>query len=893
MSLVPGSRFGSYEIVSALGAGGMGEVYRARDPALNRDVALKILSPAFTGDPDRVARFRREAQLLAALNHPHIAQIYGLAEARLAQGDSGSMTSADTIGLVMELVDGETLAARIARGPIPLDEALAFATQIAEALEAAHEQGIIHRDLKPANIAISVNDHVKVLDFGLAKLTAPDIASGSGRVDLSNSPTVISAVNSSAGVLLGTVTYMAPEQARGKVADRRADIWAFGCVLYEMLTSRRAFTGEAVADTFAAILTSDPDWTALPETTPAAIRRLLRRALQRDPKQRLSDIRDARLEIAEARLETPASAVQPVRRGIRWAHALPWALAAILALGLASVGMRQPQRSAPDNVTRLEMRLPPDVELYTLAAGSGSSIAVANDGRRIAFVGVAGGQRRIYVRPLDALDAAPVKGTETATHCFFSDDGRAVGFVTAAGVLRRVSLDDGSTADLAPADFDGGTWSSDGRVVFVRDGSLWVVPATGGTPSRLLSLDADRRETRQMSPVFLPAANAILFSSIAANDPNTARVESLTLATGERRVLVDRGMYPRYVSSGQLVFSRDDELFSVPFDAARLQLTGSPVRVSDAVGASHTDMRLVAVASTTLAYVPSAATSRLVWVSRRGDEQPLNETLRRYESPRLATGGQRLLVQAGNLWVHDLTRSTFTQITAAVDGSAMPVWSPDGTRIVFQSGKGLAWVAAGDAGRTGMLAGTVASDVPGSISPDGARVLFVRITRETAGDLYLAPLDGDTPVRPILRTPAYEGSARFSPDGHWIAYSSDESGRMEVFVRAADGPDRRWPVSTEGGTQPVWNPNGQEIFYRNGTRMMAVQVTGAGAELKLSQPLQLFDRPYAFGSGTTVPNYDVSPDGQRFVMVKDESRETHVNVVLNWREAVTARTPIN
>jgi serine/threonine protein kinase/Tol biopolymer transport system component len=891
--LAPGTRFGSYEIVSPLGAGGMGEVYRARDVSLNRDVALKILSPAFTGDPERVARFRREAQVLAALNHSHIAQIYGLAEARLDHADAGAATPAQTIGLVMELVEGETLATRLARGPIPLDEALALATQIAEALEAAHDQGIIHRDLKPANIAVSVDDHVKVLDFGLAKLTAPDSASGSGRVDLSNSPTVISAVHSSVGVLLGTVTYMAPEQAKGKAADKRADIWAFGCVLYEMLTGRRAFTGEAIADTFAAILTSDPDWTALPETTPAAIRRLLRRALQKDPKQRLADIRDARLEIAEARVEAPTAVIPPARRGFGWAHAVPWGLAAILALATAAVAMRQSPQSAPPSLTRLEMRLPPGVELYTLAAGSGSSIAIASDGRRIAFVGVAGGQRRVYLRPLDALDATPVRGTETATHCFFSDDGRAIGFVTAAGVLRRASLDDGSTADLAPADFDGGAWSSDGWVVFVRDGTLWLVRASGGTPSRLSSLDTARRETRQMSPVFLPGANAILFSSITANDPNTARIESLTIASGERRVLVDRGMYPRYVSSGQLVFSRDDELFAAPFDAARLQLTGPPIQVGDAVGASRTDMRLVAVAGTTLAYVPSAATSRLVWVSRQGDEQPLNDTPRRYESPRLAPGGQRLLVQAGNLWIHDLTRSTFTQITAAVDGSAMPLWSPDATRIVFQSGKGLVWVAADGAGRSGTLAGTVASDVPGSISPDGTRVLFVRITGETAGDLFVAPLAGDLPVHPILRTPSYEGSGRFSPDGRWIAYSSDESGRMEVFVRPADGPDRRWPVSSDGGTQPVWNPNGKELFYRNGTRMMVVPVVASGEELKLSQPVQLFDRPYAFGSGTTVPNYDVTPDGQRFVMVKDASRETHVNVVLNWRQAVSARAPVN
>ena len=878
MTLTPDTRLGAYEILSLLGRGGMGEVYRARDTTLGREVAIKMLPPELASDQDRLARLGREAKLLAALNHPHIAAIYSLEQI------------GDRPVLVMELVPGQTLADRLASGPMPLREMLLIAVQIAQALEAAHAKGIIHRDLKPANIKLTPDHNVKLLDFGLAKPSDED-ASAIG--ELSASPTMAGAT--AAGIIMGTAPYMSPEQARGKRIDSRTDVWAFGCVAFEMLTGAKAFPGETVTDTVAAIVRAEPNWPTLPSSTPPAIRSLLRRCLQKEPASRLHHIADARLELEDAIAEPSheRDALPADRPRARWTRVLPWALAAVMAAALAGLSAF-PRRAASPNrgVTRLDMNLPPGVELYTL---SGQDLAMSPDGTRIAFVGVASGVRQVYVRALDEFQAVPLRGADNVNSCFFSHDGRSIGFLSADGAVRKVSLADGSVVTVTrDAQFSyGAAWGSDDRIVFVRSGTLWHVPASGGTPKQLTTLDAARHEAVHAWPTVLPGAEAILFSSTAARR-DAARIESLVLATGERKTLVDRGTLPLYAPTGHLLFFRDGELLAAPFDAARVVLTGPPVRVLSDLPTGGEDTALLAVSATgALVYAPTTATGRLVWVSREGVEQPLNDTPRNYTNPRLAPDGSRLVVQAKDLWLQDLRRATFTRLTSGeAAATGFPVWTPDGRRIVFRTTLGMRWLDVDGSGRGEDIQVTSPSDYPGSISADGDTVLIMRSSADSSFDIYAISMKGAFAARPVVRTPAYEGGTRLSPDGQWISYISNETGQMEVYVRPFPGPDRKWQVSTQGGTQAVWNPHGKELFYRSGNKMMVVEVT-TKPDLALSQPRVLFEQPYAFGGGITLPNYDVSPDGQRFVMVKEELRAARLNVMLDWFEELKARVPVS
>lgn len=483
-----------------------------------------------------------------------------------------------------------------------------------------------------------------------------------------------------------------------------------------------------------------------------------------------------------------------------------------------------------------------------------------------------------------------MRGTENASLCFFSADGRSIGFIDAGGVLRKVSLADGLVATVVSnVEFDGAAWGPDDRIVFIRGGALWRVSAMGGAPEQLMMLDSGRKEVLQARPTVLPGANAILFASTSSD--GEARIEALGLATRERRVLIDRGSRPQYVASGHLIFSRDGALLAAPFDAATLTVTGSPRRVLENLPQSSRDSVTDVSGTGTLAYAP-AATSRLVWVSRQGAEQLLIDTPRLYSNPRLAPEGSRLLVEAGDLWVQDLNRATFTRLTSGesiVAGGGFPVWIPDG-RVVFRSATGLRVLSVGTGRPSEAIAGTSSSDYPGSVSRDGEQLVFVRISPDTSGDIFVVSLRGDAQIRPILKTPAYEGSARLSPDGRWIAYSSNESGRMEVFIAPFPQFDRKVQLSTDGGTQPVWDRNGQEIFYRSGTKMISVALTTT-PDLRLGVPRLLFELPYAFGAGITIPNYDVSPDGQRFAMVKDDSGSGRLNVVLNWSEELNRLVP--
>ena len=862
MSLSSGVRLGVYEILAKLGEGGMGEVYRARDTRLKRDVAIKVLPEQFARDPDRLTRFEREAELLATLNHPNIASVYGFEEAASASG------------IVLELVEGPTLADRIAQGAVPVDEALSIARQVADALESAHQKGIVHRDLKPANIKFTAGGQVKVLDFGLAKAmesaTAP-------MASASISPTMVSPATQ-AGLILGTAAYMSPEQARGKAVDQRADIWAFGCVLFEMLTGHSPFgAGETVSDSIAAILTREPDWKALPPDTPASVRRMLRRCIEKDVNRRLHHVGDARIELDEAGgTEIGAPADTPTAR-VYLRKVLPWAVAA-LAVGIAAFATfrARPETATTPAIARLDLNLPADLELFT----SYRTVAISPDGRQLAFIGVRSGARQVYLRRLDRLEAVPLRGTDTATMCFFSSDGTWVGFATSAGVLKTVAVADGVVATLTnAATFSAGAASvADESILFVRDNTLWRVPRSGGEPRQFTKLDSARRDTRHAWPTAMPGGRSVLFS-VASNE--RSRIDSVDVASGARRTVLENALMPLY-TSGRLVFVRNGQVLVAPFDAATETVTGPAVQLLDDVPMLSSGVPLLDIsASGTAVYSPSTAVSRLVWVSRRGDETNVNDELRGYTNPRLSRDGQRLIVQAGDLWLQDLGRGTFSRLTdGGVSTNSFPMWTSN-THVLHRSPAGLRMQGTNGPGDdVRVLPGTTELDYPGDMAPDGDTLVFLRSTEESSFNILSLSLRDPAKKNVLLETPAYTGGPKLSPDGHWLVYVSNETGRNEVYITPFPALSERLQVSTQGGTQPVWNPNGKEVFYRIDDKMMAVDVTTTPA-LRLSAPTVLFDARYGYGAGVTMPNFDVTRDGQRFIMVKPVTGAGRLNVVLN------------
>jgi eukaryotic-like serine/threonine-protein kinase len=883
LTLIPGTRLGPYEIVDMLGVGGMGEVYRATDTNLKRQVAIKVLPASVAGDADRLARFQREAEVLAALNHPHIAHVHGLER------------SDGTFALVMELVEGPTLADRIAKGPIPLDEALPIAKQIAEALEGAHEQGIIHRDLKPANIKVKNDGTVKVLDFGLAKALEPP-----GRAaDVSQSPTITTPAMTQPGIILGTAAYMSPEQASGKTVDKRSDLWSFGVVLLEMLTGRQVFHGETVSHVLASVLKDEPDWAALPPRTPAPIRRLLRRCLEKDRRRRFDSAADARLEIDDALAEpaTIGSSVAAMGRRARSTAAVAAILVAMLvavALTVLVQQVRTPNPARARFVMRLDLNLPSGVELYT---GSAQTAAVSPDGTRVAFIGVLSGVRQIFVRRLDQFEAIPLRGTENSNECFFSPDGRSLGFEVSSGSgLKKVSIADGLVVPLVgDVDFNsGGAWGPDDRITFARTGGLWQIPAAGGAATQVTHVNKGTAELSHQWPTVVADGKVVLFTVVTGTGRGAAHIEALALATGKRQIVVDPGTFSLYAPSGHLIFYRNDALLAATFDVNRGVVTGPPIRVLDGLMLDNTGAPLAALSTTGALVYPSGgqATSQMVWVSRQGLEQPMTDTPRPYTNPRLSPDGKRVVVTSlgGDLWIQDTARPTFTRLTSnETAGNSFAVWTPNGNRVVFRTRTGLHWIDADGSGHLHAIPATSVFDFPNSVSPDGDMLAFIRIG-DTSADIYALSLRGEPQPHAVLQGPAFEGAAMFSPDGRWLAYASDESGPFQVYVRPFPGLDHRWTVSTERGVQPRWNRNGKELFYRNGNKMMVVDVS-TSPELVLSSPRLLFEQRYAFGGSLTTPNYDVSRDGQRFVMVKEESGSGRLSVVLNWSEELNAKVP--
>lgn len=902
----------------------MGQVFRARDTKLDREVAIKVLPEALAYDADRRARFQREAKTLAALNHPNIASIYGVEE------------SGDLFALVMELVEGEDLAQRIARGPLPLDDALRSAKQIAEALEAAHEQGIVHRDLKPANIKVRPDGTVKVLDFGLAKATEPPALSAMSAAV--NSPTITSpAALTHAGVILGTAAYMSPEQAKGRSADRRSDVWAFGVVLYEMVTGQRAFKSDDVPETLAFVLTRPPDWTALPAATPPPIRRLLRRCLEKDRTRRLADIADARLDIDDALSGSegnpPVAAISGKTR-----ERFAWAAAVLLAGLTAALIVGRPPRPAsiaPETTRTLLSVAPTDQPQATspleerigAPRPTRTAIALSPDGKTLVFGAIWGGVPQLYVRAMNQLSATPLSGTSGGSSPFFSPNGQWLGFWV-DGEIRKVPIGGGPSVTLCKAAaIFGATWGSDDTIVFAtaRNGGLWRVPAAGGTPEALTTLQPGEYSHRL--PHLMPDGRAVIFT-ISKGAPlwNDTQIVVRSLETGKQTVLVTGGSDGRYVSTGHLVFARLGTLMAVPFDPIRLAVTGGATGVIDGVmeaanrNLSDMDNTLSAqftVSDTgALVYLTGgavpAAERTLAWVDRSGTSQALQAPLRSYFVPRLSADGLGVAVStldAREVWRFDIARGALSRVT--VDGrSGYGVFTPDARRIVFRSGAAggednLYWKSADGSGTPERLTTSARSQTPGSWSRDGTLLAFVEEGETQAQaffqfDIHVLSI-ADRKTRALVQTAANEMSPEFSPDGRWLAYVSSESGRSEVYVQPYPGPGDRHLISTNGGEQPAWNPNGRELFYvqaggfgsGGSTWLMSVAVDTVPVFVA-GPPQKLFERPdlrAAWGR-----SYDVAPDGRRFVMALNKEASTSLPpaqmvLVQNWFEELKRLVP--
>jgi eukaryotic-like serine/threonine-protein kinase len=906
LTLNPGTRLGPYEIVAPLGAGGMGEVYRARDTKLDRDVAIKVLPELFVSDPERVARFQREAKTLAALNHPHIGGIYGLEDADGVRA------------LVLELVDGPTLADRIAQGPIPLDEALPIARQIAEALEAAHEQGIIHRDLKPANIKLRPDGTVKVLDFGLAKALEP--ASAVSPI-VTASPTITTpAMMTGIGMILGTAAYMSPEQAKGKLADKRSDIWAFGCVVYEMLTGTRPFDGDDVSDVLATVLKGEPDWSAIPREVPADVTAIIRKCLAKDRRHRIPDISVVRFLLNEPPSAPPAAATV-VAASARSSARTGLIAAAIWIVSVAVAGGATwlLTRPTPLKVQPVRFSIVPPPTAPFNVQGFFRNLAISPDGANLVYVAasVSGAAGQLMIRPIDQLDAVPLRGIDNAGFPFVSPDGHWVGFFAggANGELKKVAITGGPPITLCRFEgvARGASWGADDTIVFATSNvntGLMSVPAGGGEPKVLTKPDVAHGELDHLFPAWLPDRRRSVLYTVINGSIDTATVAVLDLETGQSTTLIRGGSDAQYVRTGHLVYASAGTLRAVRFDPARRAVLSDPVPVVEQVTMLTTGAADFSISEQgTLAYVtggPATGAARsLVWVNRQGRQEPIGAPPRTNAIPRLSPDGTRLALdirdQQNDIWIWEFARKTLTRLTVDPGLDSFPVWTPDGRRIAFASGRAagvpnLFWQAADGIGAVERLTTSFAPQVPNSFSPDGKTIIFTQVNVKTGSDLMQLHLDGSAKAEPLIQTDFTEAGGEISPDGGWIAYQSNESGQSEVYVRPFPKVDGgRWPISTGGGSWPAWSRNGRELFYvAPNTAMMAVPVQ-TSPRFSAGNPSKLFDGPRNLVQPSRT--YDVSPDGQRFLMIKDptvgdqNTPSLPINVVVHWTEELKARVP--
>ena len=861
-----GTRLAHYEITSHLGSGGMGDVYQATDSKLGRSVAIKLLPPAFASDPDRLSRFRREAQVLASLNHPNIAHIYGIEE------------SGDTRCIVMELVEGETLQARIERGPIPVDETLPIAIQIAEALEAAHEKGVVHRDLKPANVKITPDGKVKVLDFGLAKALEGTAAPST----LSNSPTMVNTLGgTNAGMIIGTAAYMSPEQCKGRNVDFRCDIWAFGCVLYEMLAGKQAFAGETVVEILSAILRTDPNWTALPNTTPHAVHSLLKRCLQKERNRRMRDITDARFQIEEALTEPARSvvAIPPVRKS---RERLVW-IAGMLVLILSMAFLYIDRAPAGAAEMRLEISTPPSYDP--------NSFAISPDGRKLVFQAAVDGKVQLWLRPLDSEAAKPLAGTEgvISPNPFWSPDSQSIGFIAADGRMKRIDLDSGLVRTLVSAWW--GAWNKDGTILFSSSdtGPLKRIPAVGGDVVDVTRVDPPR-VTGHWDPSFLPDGRHFVFFSWGT--PEYKGVYLGSLDSMETQRLFDSDTPPKFAPPDYLLFARQGALMAQRLDLKTLKPAGDSVTVTGHVFAWPFQAAVSASLAGPIAYRPVGPERQLVWVDRSGREtgtvgapdHGLPQFMRLSPDGRTVALSRNAVFWA-DIWLTESGTGVPQPLTSEAANKFYPIWSPKGDRIVF------VWDPKGvlelyEKPIDGVGNGTLLWSSPEhkwtmDWSADGGFVLFRSDSQKTGRDLWAIPYpppSGETKPLEVAHQSFDEDNGRFSPDGRWVAYQSNETGRYEIVVQPFPGSGSgKKRITTDGGTVPQWRGDGRELFYLSpDNHVMAVSITMNGSTVEAGKPAPLFLMP-------PQSEFAVSADGQRFLVNKIVKDAPPITILLNWK----------
>jgi len=872
MRLTPGAKIAHYEIVSSLGAGGMGEVYRARDTKLRRDVAIKVLPASVADDSERLQRIQNEAHALAALNHPHIAAIYGLE-------DVGEIRA-----LVLELVEGETLTERLANGPLPVPEVLAIAGQLIDALDAAHDSGVIHRDLKPDNIKLTRDGTVKVLDFGIAKVRESALAGGM--------PPLTTVHRTQVGTILGTPPYMSPEQARGELSDKRTDIWALGCVLYEMLTGRQAFSGKTDIDTLGTVIGLEPDWETLPRETPPGLRRLLVRCLTKNRKHRLRDLGDASAELNST---DSASGERRQQRPALVLAAGGFVGALVSAAALAFV-WQSPEAAAPPSthVARMTAQLEAPVWLGL----DRPTLAWSPDGNELVYLERTEAGTRLYARALEQFEARAIEGTETAENPFLSLDGSRVGFF-AGGKLKTVALRGGATTSLLEMPLPlGASWTRAGTIVVgsIGETALRMLPAGAAELQPIGPSSTGAAELVEAWPQALPDGQSVLYTAMPANG-QPAYVAVVSLVSGERKMLTE-GSEAQYVAPGYLVYMLGNDVMSLAFDLDRLEVSGMPIEVLENVQRDFDGAAQLAVSqSGNLAYVTAVAEAprRLVAVDFRGQAREIALPARAYANPRVSPNGETIVVdiQSQNgrdIWTYDLNRSVWNQLT--FDGaSSVPIWTPDGQRITYMSSSDgspkLYWRRADGSGSAELLSETIGN--PHSWSPNGQ---FLLRTASAGAPIQVFALDERT-MRPL--TPKPEGTEMaapaFAPDGRWIAYVANDSGRREVYVRPFPEGDGRWLVSDGGGTQPLWSHDGRQLFYRNDDNVMAVEVAPEPV-FRATAPQLLFRGDYE--RPAVRASYDVLADGAHFVMLESSAQGSstrRVNIVVNWQEELKRRVP--
>ncbi len=883
----PGDSLAHYELMGPIGSGGMGEVHLARDTKLDREVALKILPEDFASDPERLARFRREAKVLAALNHTNIAAIHGLEE------EDGRLV------LAMELAPGETLEARIAQGPMPVEDVLKVAVQIAAGLEEAHEKGIVHRDLKPANVKLGPEGEIKILDFGLARAFEGETEEKSS--DPLNSPTLTAAMTQ-AGVILGTAAYMSPEQARGYAVDSRTDLWAFGVILWELLAGKRLFAGETVSDTLAMVLRAEPEWEALPTDLPPSLARLLRRCLQRDKRQRLHHVADARIVMEEILLDgtsahepalTGTIAMTPAQRRSGRAGWITAGALAVLAAFLGWKSMDQETAISPQPV-RFDITLPQDMWV----SSTRQTVAVSPSGDALVMTLARDEGSQLFLRTLDDPTLVPIPETEAAATPFFSPDGDWIAF-TQNGKLRKVSREGGAAIDLGNTSWGGGAWLTDGRIIITESYSsgLFIVPAGGGKKETLTEPAHDEGELGHWWPQRLPGDEWLIYTSWST-PVEKARVMALSLENGERKVLVEGGVFGRWSPSGHLLFVRGNNLMAARFDLDQLAVTGVAESVIDDVYLNPNDgfTNLGFGPDGTLVYVPASVmepANQLVWVDRDGKMTPLDVPERRYATPRISPDGRRIAVainqdQNNDVWLHDLERGTWSRFTFSPTSDFNPFWTPDGRMVIYngEEPQFTIYQRPSDGSEdTRLLLKEAVDTEPTSVAPDGSLLVYEFDVAGKSKDIMILSLDGSGDTRPFLSTRFSESEGAISPDGRWLAYTSNESGDSQVFAMAFPDGGSRIQISIEGGEGPIWSPQGDELFFldRSGLLVAAVdREKSSPTELSVDRPRRLMTAP--FGNTNLNREFSITPDGQRFLTAHQpvESMPRRMRVVVNW-----------